>query len=294
MIRRLLSCVAVLSALIQLSATERVILWQSEASEGVSLNWGNGNINISPESCTEFMVGGKIEISLNMQEGAVLKLCYDKPDDVWTDLLSFPLEGENPVTAQSALTKSQVTTMKEYGFLPFGYGVSITEIAYVPSEITADENAIWVGPKNFHGFGSIDLPASLFSEAKAGDKLVFMISDSDNPFIKLLFGSWGGTEINTNVNPEEFSHTANSISLTLKQEYIDKLKTSGLAIQADRFILDQLLLISDSATTSIKDIDIDSDNAPVEYFNLQGIRVNKPENGIFIRRQGNKISKIIL
>lgn len=239
------------------------------------------------------MVGGKIKIRLNMQEGAILKLCYDKPVDGWTDLLSFPLEGENPVTAQSALIKSQVTTMKEYGFLPFGYGVSIIEIAYVPSEITVDENAIWVGPKSFKEFGSIDLPASLFSEAEAGDKLVFMISDSDNPYIKLLFGSWGGIEINTDVNPEEFSHTTNSISLTLKQEYIDKLKANGLTIQAVRFILDQLLLKSDS-TVSIKDIDIDSDNAPVEYFNLHGIRVNKPENGVFIRHQGNKISKIIL
>lgn len=239
------------------------------------------------------MVGGKIEIRLNKQDGAVLKLCYDKPVDGWTDLLSFPLEGENPVTAQSALTKSQVTTMKEYGFLPFGFGVSITEIAYVPSEITIDENAIWVGPKSFNEFGSFDFPASLFSEAKAGDKLVFMISDSDNPYIKLLFGSWGGIEINTEANPEEFSLTTNSISVTLKQEYIDKLKANGLTIQAVRFILDQLLLKSDG-TVSIKDIDIDSDNAPVEYFNLNGIRVNKPENGVFIRRQGNKISKIIL
>lgn len=35
-------------------------------------------------------------------------------------------------------------------------------------------------------------------------------------------------------------------------------------------------------------------NAPVEYFNLQGIRVNNPENGLYIRRQGNKVSKVIL
>lgn len=35
-------------------------------------------------------------------------------------------------------------------------------------------------------------------------------------------------------------------------------------------------------------------NAPVEYFNLQGIRVANPENGIFIRRQGNKATKVRL
>lgn len=36
------------------------------------------------------------------------------------------------------------------------------------------------------------------------------------------------------------------------------------------------------------------DNAPVEYYNLQGMRVNNPENGIFIRRQGNKTVKVRL
>ena len=35
-------------------------------------------------------------------------------------------------------------------------------------------------------------------------------------------------------------------------------------------------------------------NAPVEFFNLQGVRVANPDNGIFIRRQGNKTSKVII
>lgn len=37
-----------------------------------------------------------------------------------------------------------------------------------------------------------------------------------------------------------------------------------------------------------------SNNAPVEYFNLQGVRVAVPENGIYIRRQGNKATKVIV
>ncbi len=36
------------------------------------------------------------------------------------------------------------------------------------------------------------------------------------------------------------------------------------------------------------------DNAPVEYFNLQGIRVANPENGVFIRRQGATATKVVL
>ena len=35
------------------------------------------------------------------------------------------------------------------------------------------------------------------------------------------------------------------------------------------------------------------ENAPVEYFNLQGIRVANPDNGVFIRRQGNTVTKVV-
>lgn len=33
-------------------------------------------------------------------------------------------------------------------------------------------------------------------------------------------------------------------------------------------------------------------NVPAVYYNLQGIQVSNPENGIFIRRQGNKVEKV--
>ncbi len=43
----------------------------------------------------------------------------------------------------------------------------------------------------------------------------------------------------------------------------------------------------------VADVMVD-ENAPVEYYNLQGVRVAAPENGIFIRRQGNKVEKILV
>lgn len=45
---------------------------------------------------------------------------------------------------------------------------------------------------------------------------------------------------------------------------------------------------------SIFDIDADN-NEPAEFFNLQGIRVSNPEaGGVYIRRQGNKVTKVIV
>ena len=39
--------------------------------------------------------------------------------------------------------------------------------------------------------------------------------------------------------------------------------------------------------------DIDNANAPVEYFNLQGVKVANPEGGVFIRRQGASVTKVV-
>lgn len=36
------------------------------------------------------------------------------------------------------------------------------------------------------------------------------------------------------------------------------------------------------------------ENAPAEYFNLQGIRVENPTHGLYIKRQGSKVTKVIL
>ena len=39
---------------------------------------------------------------------------------------------------------------------------------------------------------------------------------------------------------------------------------------------------------------IANDNAPVEYYNLQGVKVANPENGIFVKKQAGKATKVVL
>lgn len=52
----------------------------------------------------------------------------------------------------------------------------------------------------------------------------------------------------------------------------------------------------EDAVQGIEDIFVDDANAPVEYYNLQGIRVNADnlDSGIYIRRQGNQVSKVLV
>lgn len=45
--------------------------------------------------------------------------------------------------------------------------------------------------------------------------------------------------------------------------------------------------------TGVEETMVDA-NAPVEYYNLQGVKVADPENGLFIKKQGGKTAKIVL
>lgn len=47
-------------------------------------------------------------------------------------------------------------------------------------------------------------------------------------------------------------------------------------------------------TTGVENVDTDATDAPVEYFNLQGVRVDNPGSGIFIRRQGKAVTKVVV
>lgn len=49
----------------------------------------------------------------------------------------------------------------------------------------------------------------------------------------------------------------------------------------------------DPTPDGIKSVDVDINKAPV-YFDMNGVRVDNPSNGMFIRKQGNKVSKVAI
>ncbi len=51
---------------------------------------------------------------------------------------------------------------------------------------------------------------------------------------------------------------------------------------------------TEGSGASVAGIEIDDENAPVEYFNMQGVRVANPENGLYIKRQGSKVTKVMV
>ncbi len=54
------------------------------------------------------------------------------------------------------------------------------------------------------------------------------------------------------------------------------------------------VVVNFTGQTGVEDIIADENNGEVEFFNLQGVRVANPENGVYIRRQGNKATKVLV
>ncbi|MCF0213794.1 MAG: hypothetical protein HUK13_05020 [Muribaculaceae bacterium] len=50
----------------------------------------------------------------------------------------------------------------------------------------------------------------------------------------------------------------------------------------------------DSQEEGIETLTVDNTNMPVEFFTLDGRAVKNPSTGIFIRRQGSNVEKVII
>lgn len=78
--------------------------------------------------------------------------------------------------------------------------------------------------------------------------------------------------------------------------YVPAVKLTNRTANNTFFTKLTVKYIIDNNVTGIDGIESDDENAPVEYFNLQGIRVNGDNlgTGIYIRRQGSKTTKVLI
>lgn len=77
--------------------------------------------------------------------------------------------------------------------------------------------------------------------------------------------------------------------------YFWTVETPFKATMSNPRIMVQKIVPVEDVNTGINSIVTEEDvNAPVEYYNLQGVRVANPESGLYIRRQGNKVTKVLV
>ena len=54
------------------------------------------------------------------------------------------------------------------------------------------------------------------------------------------------------------------------------------------------ILVKGKKSSAVSDITVEDSDAPVVYYNMQGIRVANPANGLYIRVQGKKATKVLV
>lgn len=126
---------------------------------------------------------------------------------------------------------------------------------------------------------------------------------SDGSYFVLKFYDWGYVDNQPNANDSGFKidwavdADGNSIVLT----HIDFIKVYSAVNQYCGWIGETSTEVCGGEDlhpnaeflTGIENVLFD-ETTPIEYYNLQGIKVENPKNGIFIKKQGDKISKIII
>lgn len=81
------------------------------------------------------------------------------------------------------------------------------------------------------------------------------------------------------------------LRIYLRNTYGEGNKHGGLWMDVDMV---KIWSPEDTEGAGVNVIEVSDANAPVEYYNLQGVRVANPQNGIFIRKEGNKALKVVL
>lgn len=117
-----------------------------------------------------------------------------------------------------------------------------------------------------------------------------------------LNGSWPGSEVSTiDVDGSEFYYhifrnvtMANVIFNNGSEQTIDITNvTKDTYYELDSKNSEGKWTVKEIVVTGVENIETEELAVPV-YYNLQGIEVSNPQNGIFIKKQGNKVCKVAL
>ncbi|MDE7097134.1 MAG: hypothetical protein K2O47_06545, partial [Muribaculaceae bacterium] len=103
-------------------------------------------------------------------------------------------------------------------------------------------------------------------------------------------------------NLEEEEIVAHSISFdisSIKSSLIpdrNKLRVIAAVVDGNGFVVNCVKNeVNDyGSSAGVEGINAFDSELPVEYYNLSGVKVDNPANGIFIRRQGSKTEKVFL
>lgn len=230
--------------------------------------------------------GGSVPSAyLNRWQDSYPSLSYGLLDDI-EFVASIPAIANVNATAHFDVENKKIQVDTE---TQFSFDYTDGDKNFILSYAITEDN---VGPYDQHNYytGTNDVPGW----GNRGEYYSMMYYDVARQLDKYS-GITGSVPANiTSGETYTFSHTI-SASSAIKDlnncnvvVYLTNVKTG--------VIENACWLTKDNNYSGVEEVNLDGVNAdaPVEYYNLQGIRVVEPSNGIFIRRQGNSTTKVLI
>ena len=209
------------------------------------------------------------------------------------------------------ITNSDAELLKTNGLRVKGANITVTEIILIegiplpddpedPKE-NMDETQIWSGSVNCGQWKqTVTVPASAFASAAVGDKFKINLTinaGKGKGIVKVQDGNGVDLTVNglgTNMDAAgNFKRGAKEAVYDIVETDLNRLKESGLIISGFAVTVTKVSLLT-RITTFISEVDSDNSDEPVEYYNLNGMRVDNPTKGLYIRCQGNNVTKVYI
>lgn len=142
-------------------------------------------------------------------------------------------------------------------------------------------------------FNGEQLEAGASPELKAGDKIVIRGHEANELHYKLLNSAMRAPSANLDgwymSDSNEFEYEVpegfENMSISLAAKAVNNGKESA-PVQ---------FVVSEGTMTGVAGVEAEAAEAQTEWFTLQGVRVAAPaEGGLYIRRQGSKVEKVVL
>ncbi|MGM9861391.1 MAG: hypothetical protein ACI30W_02225 [Muribaculaceae bacterium] len=235
---------------------------------------------------------------------ASVKLVFNGTYRINTLAITLGEKGEEPVGPEVAAFErvgNEIVSGKRYVFAIPGDGAmqvasnideskSYGRLALVNTEL--DGNANIVCPETY---------AITITETSEGYTLKdefgrFIGFDSNYPTSFQLYTEaganayWNLAEIEG--GSVEFESTVDNTAIICQAYGDDGTPFTNIAVAVAPAEYNQPILFVE-VTAGVEDVAVDA-NAPAEFFNLQGVRVAVPTSGLYIRRQGNTATKVLV
>ena len=235
-------------------------------------------------------------------------------DWTWTELVSYDdiVGGKYDLLVSGTpadCSDTMLAMLKAHGMYLKGQDAHVTGVEIVsagggssddpstPSQ--GEEIDAWTGDTPFGEWKAlIEIPASAFAKASAGDTLRFSFTDcGENPQLQIAIkvgDDWTWTELVSydDIVGGKYDY---KIPADTRADYsvIETLKERGMNMKGQNATPAKMTILTQGGTSAVEFIQTVNVNAPVEIYTLDGRRVNSMEKGIYILRQGNKTMKVI-